>query len=205
MENNMRYGKRESVFTGSMLGLLGVDLATGVLTALSLGIAYPWLLCWKERWLKEHTYINGRQLAFDGTGAQLIGNWIKWSLLTLITFGIYGLWVPIRLEQWTVKHTSFSDEIRSFVPTQEESTSFGKTLRQGANWLMAAIRRGCQILSRWLAKIGGQEPQSVPRPQQESSHRKPQPSENHCPNCGTVVAPGAKFCGCCAYPMNRTW
>ena len=205
MANNMRYGKRESVFTGTLLGLLGVDLATRLLTVLSLGIAYPWLLCWKERWLKEHTYINGRQLAFDGTGAQLIGNWIKWSLLTIITFGIYALWLPIRLEQWTVKHTSFSDEARSFAPTQEESTGFGETLRRGADRLMDALRRGCQGLSRWLAKVSGQEPQPAPRPRQEHPHYQPQSSGNHCPNCGAKVAPGAKFCGGCAYPMNRTW
>lgn len=99
----------ESVFTGSMFGLLGIDLATIFLSALTFGLAYPWLLCWRESWYAEHTYINGKQLYFDGTGGQWFGRWLLWALLTIITLGIYGLWVPIKIEQWRVKHTHFVD------------------------------------------------------------------------------------------------
>ena len=94
----------ESVFTGSMLGLLGINLATAFLSAITLGIAYPWLLCWKESWFAEHTYINGRRLYFDGRGGQLIGKWLLWVLLTMVTLGIYALWLPIKVEAWRVKH-----------------------------------------------------------------------------------------------------
>lgn len=94
----------ESVFTGSVLGLLGIDLATAFLSAITLGIAYPWLLCWKQSWYAEHTFINGRQLHFDGTGGQLFGKWLLWVLLTIVTLGIYSLWLPIKIEQWRVKH-----------------------------------------------------------------------------------------------------
>ena len=96
---------RESNFTGGMLGYWGVELATIVLTIVTLGIAYPWLLSWQASWYKSHTCISGEQLYFDGRGVQLFGKWIQWGVLTLLTLGIYGLWLPIKEQQWIVKHT----------------------------------------------------------------------------------------------------
>lgn len=96
-----------SVFTGGLLGLIGVTLWQTILTFCTLGIAAPWAICFKQRWIAKHTYIDGRQLRFDGTGSQLFGNYIKWFLLTIITLGIYGFWLDIKMKQWIVKHTHF--------------------------------------------------------------------------------------------------
>lgn len=101
---------KESRFTGGLLGLIGINILTFLLTAITFGLAYPWAVCMKERWIAKHTIIDGRQLVFDGTGMQLIGNYIKWMLLTIITFGIYGFWMSIKMKQWVVKHTHFADE-----------------------------------------------------------------------------------------------
>ncbi len=95
----------ESKFTGGLLGLIGINLLTGLLSALTLGIAYPWLLCMKQRWIAKHTYIDGHQLVFDGTGGQLFGNYLLWILLTIVTLGIYSFWLEIKMKQWLVKHT----------------------------------------------------------------------------------------------------
>ena len=94
-----------SVFTGSLLGLIGVNIWTFLLMVLTLGLCAPWAVCFKERWIAKHTYIDGRQLMFDGTGGQLFGNYIKWFLLTIITLGIYGFWLDIKMKQWITKHT----------------------------------------------------------------------------------------------------
>lgn len=59
----------------------------------------------KERWLANHTILDGKRLTFDGTGGQLFGNYIKWFLLTVITLGIYGFWLNINMKKWVVKHT----------------------------------------------------------------------------------------------------
>ena len=96
---------KESKFTGGLLGLIGINILQGLLIGITLGIAAPWAICMKERWLAKHTYIDGQQLVFDGTGAQLFGNYIKWFLLTIITFGIYSFWLEIKMKQWLVKHT----------------------------------------------------------------------------------------------------
>ena len=99
----------KSYFDGGLLQLIGWQSLGGLVTALTLGICYPWAVCMLYRWEAKHTVINGRRLRFDGTAAQLFGNWIKWVLLTIITFGIYAFWLNIKLIQWKTKHTVFAD------------------------------------------------------------------------------------------------
>lgn len=99
----------ESRFTGTTFGLVWLNIWTGFVTGITFGIAFPFMLCAKEKWMASHTYINGRQLCFDGTGMQLFGNWIKWSFFVLITFGIYGFFIPIAVKKWTVSHLKISD------------------------------------------------------------------------------------------------
>lgn len=97
--------EKESKFTGGLLGLVGINLLQALLIGITFGIAAPWAICIKERWMAKHTVIDGHQLVFDGTGGQLFGNYIKWFLLTLITFGIYGFWLDIKMKQWITMHT----------------------------------------------------------------------------------------------------
>ena len=97
--------KKESSFDGGLLGLIGINLLTGLLTLITLGLGAPWAICIKEKWFASHTVIDGQRLTFDGTGIQLFGNYIKWLLLTIITLGIYGFWLSIKMKQWVVKHT----------------------------------------------------------------------------------------------------
>lgn len=95
----------ESKFTGGLLGLIGINILQSLIMFLTLGLAVPWAVCMKERWIAKHTILDGRQVYFDGTGGQLFGNYIKWFLLTIITLGIYGFWLDIKMKQWIVKHT----------------------------------------------------------------------------------------------------
>lgn len=95
----------ESKFTGGLLGLIGISLVQILITVITLGLAYPWAVCMKERWIAKHTIIDGKQLVFDGTGVQLIGKYLLWWFLTIITFGIYSFWLNIKMKQWVVKHT----------------------------------------------------------------------------------------------------
>lgn len=97
----------ESKFTGGLLGLIGVSILQFLLTLITLGLALPWALCMKERWIAKHTFIDGRALRFDGNGLQLFGSYIKWWFFTVITLGIYSFWLGIKMKQWVVKHTHF--------------------------------------------------------------------------------------------------
>lgn len=110
-----------SDFTGGALANWGYNFVVSLVTAISLGIAYPWMYCWKKRWECEHTFIDGKQLAFDGNGGQLFGNLIKWTLLSLITFGIYYLVKgKILMIEWETKHTHYAGG----VPVEEKPSHF---------------------------------------------------------------------------------
>ena len=98
----------ESKFTGRLIALIGINLLTALVSTITLSLAYPAMLCMKQRWIASNTYIDGKQLAFDGTGAQLFGTYLKWILLTIVTIGVYSLWIPIKSQQWVAKHTHFA-------------------------------------------------------------------------------------------------
>lgn len=79
-----------SYFDGSGIELFGYTLLAGLVSAVTCGIAAPWMICKIYQWRISHTVINGRRLTFDGTGASLLGHWILWEILTVITCGIYA-------------------------------------------------------------------------------------------------------------------
>ena len=99
---------QNSRFDGTFLGFLGVTLVTNFLSLITLGLAFPWLWCYKQRWIYEHTCINGYRLYFDGRGVQLIGKWLLWLLLTIITLTLFAFWIPLQLKKWEIKHVSIS-------------------------------------------------------------------------------------------------
>lgn len=105
-------GSEESYFDGSTWQLIGYRLLSALVNAITLGIAYPWMLCMVQRWEVKHTVIHGRRLKFNGRGHQLIGKYLLWVFLTIITFGIYGIWLGLGMKKWVVKHTVYADEER---------------------------------------------------------------------------------------------
>jgi uncharacterized membrane protein YjgN (DUF898 family) len=107
MENSMETGK--SYFDGGLLSFIGWNILGILVTAVTLGICYPWALCMVYGWTINHTVVEGRRLHFTGKAIGLFGQWIKWLLLTIITIGIYSLWLGIALEKWKVSHTEFAE------------------------------------------------------------------------------------------------
>lgn len=116
---NEEFTKGDSYFDGKLLGLIGVNILTNLLTIISFGLLFPFVICYKQKWLAKHTIINRKKLVFSGTSLSLIGNYLLWWFLTIITFGIFGLWLPIKIWKWQAKntHIKLKDE-------KEEKTSF---------------------------------------------------------------------------------
>ena len=96
-----------SRFTGSVWGWFGVRIAFALGVIFSFGVAFPWLVCYRERYIASRTLVNGRRIYFDGAGVQLIGKYIQWLLLTIITFGIYSFWLRLKIKKWVLSHTHF--------------------------------------------------------------------------------------------------
>lgn len=97
--------KEDSYFTGGVLGLIGINLFCKILTTISFGLLFPFVICYKQKWLAKHTVINRKKIVFTGKALSLIGHYLLWWLLCIVTFGIYLLWLPIKIENWKAKNT----------------------------------------------------------------------------------------------------
>lgn len=91
-------------FDGSAGSYVATALLAFLITAITLGILFPYANILLQKWRCEHTYINGMRLRFTGTLGGIMGHWIVWLLLTIITLGIYSFWVVPRYTRWIVEH-----------------------------------------------------------------------------------------------------
>lgn len=100
----------KSVFTGGAFANALINWVSRFVTMVTLGIAYPFMVCWKLKWIAEHTFIDNRQQTFDGNGLQYFGQYILIWFLSAITLGIYYiLCASIAMEKWRTSHTHFMD------------------------------------------------------------------------------------------------
>lgn len=100
-----------SDFDGRVIGLIGVNLLTALVTIITLSFGIYWAICYRKRWWTKHTVIDGQRLSFDGKGIQLFGKLLLWALLTVITIGIYSFWLIIKKKKWLVSHTHIDGAI----------------------------------------------------------------------------------------------
>ncbi|MCI2111217.1 MAG: DUF898 family protein [Bacilli bacterium] len=94
-------------FDGKPYQVLFNALFAFFVTALSLGIAFPWVYCRSVAWGYDHTIYEGKRIHFDGHGGQLIGKWILWWFLSLITLTVFAWWLPLKLAAWKARHCHF--------------------------------------------------------------------------------------------------
>lgn len=100
---------QNSYFDGGLFELIGLSLLGLIITIVTFGICYPWVLCLVYGWKINHTVVEGKRLKFNGKAMSLFRNWLKWLFFCIITFGIYSFWLSIALEKWKVKNTSFKN------------------------------------------------------------------------------------------------
>lgn len=113
MENenkNIIVGEDGSYFDGGYWAFIGYNIVVNFVTAITFGIAHPWMRCWYQKWLASHTVINGKRMTFDGKGGDLFVKYIVWLLLSYLTCGIYGLWMAVALKKWISERTHFEGE-----------------------------------------------------------------------------------------------
>ena len=96
---------RESKFDAGLLSMIGHYIVAGLIITFTLGLGFPWAVCYMKRWELHHTIVDGKRLTFDGTGGQLFGKYIVWLLLCIVTLGIYSFWLKMKIKQLVVFHT----------------------------------------------------------------------------------------------------
>jgi uncharacterized membrane protein YjgN (DUF898 family) len=97
-------------FDGGAGSFFVTGLLIYLLTAVTLGIGYPWAYCMYQRWKAEHTLISGKRLRFVGTGGDLFVLGLKMGLLYIVTAGIYSFWMVPRMNRWIAENTEFARE-----------------------------------------------------------------------------------------------
>lgn len=102
--------KYNSFFDKKLKDYIIFHLKIILLGVITLGLAYPWIICMKNEARCKHTVICGKRLKFIGKPKGLINYWILWWFLTIIILGFYGLVVKLRFERWTIANTIFEDQ-----------------------------------------------------------------------------------------------
>ena len=106
IENKAKY---DSYFDNTVVHTAIHHVKLIVLGIVTLGLAYPWLLCSKYEAKYKHTVVCGKRLKFIGDPKELIAHWVLWWFLMIITFGLYGIVVKVRFEQWIAANTVFEE------------------------------------------------------------------------------------------------
>lgn len=112
-------GTRKSDFDGKLIQLIGLNMLSIFVTIITFGLAYPSILCWKEKWLWKHKEIDGTRFVFDGKGIQLIGKWMCWIALCMVTFYIFAWFIPIKIYKWRLSHTHLIIKGNIVIETEE--------------------------------------------------------------------------------------
>lgn len=140
----------KSYFDGNGFELLGYILLALLVSAITCGIAAPWMICKIYRWKLSHTVINGRRFTFDGTGAGLLGHWIIWEILTVITCGIFSFFAHVALRKWELSHTYIEGE--PVVPGANVSYFDGNSFQYFGYGLLGGIfiTLTCGLATPWV-------------------------------------------------------
>lgn len=103
--------KAESKFTGTMFGLLGVNIVRLLCLPFSV-ITLGFMGCVAKRyryaWFAKRRIIDGQKVIFDGNSGQLFGKKILWTLALIFTIGFYSAWYVNNIKKWRYKHTRFA-------------------------------------------------------------------------------------------------
>lgn len=101
-------------FSGGGGELLGTFILGAILTAITLGIYYPWFMVSLSKFFASHTVvtINGEnhRMAFVGQGGKLFGICLVGIILSALTFGIYWFWFMTNMLKFGVDNTTFTTE-----------------------------------------------------------------------------------------------
>jgi uncharacterized membrane protein YjgN (DUF898 family) len=100
-----------SHFDGSVVEYWFIIIGTLVMGVMTFGLAIPWTLCYKEKYIAHHTIIEGQRLKFTGSGMDLFVEFIKLWVFTILTMGIYGFWAWIHIQRWKVENTQFGQSV----------------------------------------------------------------------------------------------
>ena len=94
-------------FRGPVLQCVKLFLGGSLLSAITLGLYYPFFETRLRGFLVSHSYFGNRPFSFDGRGKDLFGRFLLAVLLSLPTLGLCWVWFLARKQRYFWDHTSF--------------------------------------------------------------------------------------------------
>ena len=110
-------------FQGRATAFINLFVGGALLTALTLGLYYPFFATARHGFLVAHSRFGDRSFAFDGRGRDLFGPFLLALLLTVPTLGLVWFWFWARRTRYYWEHTSF--DASRFVSTVTGLRLFG--------------------------------------------------------------------------------
>lgn len=98
----------KSEFSITALDVLIMEYFYSCAVIFTFGIAFPWLLKRRIRWIINNVSINGQRLNFDCSENSIVKKYFIWLLLAIVTFGIYGIWIENKILKWSVSNSKIS-------------------------------------------------------------------------------------------------
>ncbi len=111
----IRFSFRGNGKEATMLYLKGM-----LLTALTLGLYWPYFKMQSEEFWRENSYFGNFQGQFKGEGKEIFGKYVLALFLTVITAGIYWVWFNAYLKRYIWANTKFGDATFRFTATGGE-------------------------------------------------------------------------------------
>ncbi len=84
-------------FDGSGSEYFGIVIVNWLLTAITLGIYYPWAKANQLKYLYGATSLNDDRFAFHGTGKEMFKGFIKAIILFIVVYGIFFWLISMRM------------------------------------------------------------------------------------------------------------
>lgn len=99
---SIRFSFRGRVWDFALLSAKG-----WLVSAVTLGIAYPVWQNWRQGFLVSHSYFGNQKFDYHGRGGDLVRSFLLHLLLTIPTLGLNWFWYWARLQRYYWNHTSF--------------------------------------------------------------------------------------------------
>lgn len=105
----------ESKFLPNLISNFTNNMISKLITIVTLGILYPYALCYRQKFVINNTLITGKRLKFIGEWKSLFKKYIYWYLYVIATFGIYAFVVNIKIKRWVSSNVTYlNDKIIEF-------------------------------------------------------------------------------------------
>jgi uncharacterized membrane protein YjgN (DUF898 family) len=92
-------------FRGKRMDALTIYVLGGIITAMTLGLYWPFFKMKSEKFWREHSWFGNIQFRFSGIGKDFFGKFIIAAALTPFTLGFYLFWFIADLKRYLWSHT----------------------------------------------------------------------------------------------------